>query len=43
MWRVPREDWPTGQDTRPRPLDLRADIDRWGADRATGAGLGSTT
>jgi catechol-2,3-dioxygenase len=43
MWRVPREDWPTGQDTRPRPLDLRADVDRWGADRATGAGVGSAT
>jgi catechol-2,3-dioxygenase len=44
MWRVPREDWPTGeQDTRPRPLDLRADVERWGADHRTGSAAGSAT
>jgi catechol-2,3-dioxygenase len=44
MWRVPREDWPTGdQDMRPRPLDLQAELDRWGAGLATGAAAGSAT
>ncbi|MYX33623.1 MULTISPECIES: VOC family protein [Streptomycetaceae] len=44
MWRVPREDWPRGQEvTRPLPLDLQASLDRWGPDLGTGAAAGSAT
>ncbi|GAB2742435.1 VOC family protein [Kitasatospora kifunensis] len=44
MWRVPREDWPTGDEQHGlRTLDLQAAIDRWGADLATGAAAGSAT
>ncbi|MFF7208942.1 VOC family protein [Streptomyces sp. NPDC008238] len=44
MWRVPREDWPEDQGiTRPLPLDLQADLDRWGPDLRTGAAAGSVT
>lgn len=44
MWRVPAENW--GQETADgsmiRPLDLEAEIARWG-DRVTGAAAGSVT
>ncbi len=44
MWRVPREDWPDADDsTRLLPLDLRADLERWGPDLRTGAAAGSAT
>jgi catechol-2,3-dioxygenase len=45
MWRVPRDDWPTGglEDMRPRPLDLDAAVAQWGEDLATGAAAGSAT
>ena len=44
MWRVPREDWPTGDsDVRPRPLDLSESLERWGPDLATGSAAGSAT
>ncbi|MFF7674440.1 VOC family protein [Actinacidiphila glaucinigra] len=44
MWRVPREDWPQGQEvTRPLPLDLQASLDRWGPHLGTGAAAGSAT
>ncbi|MFF4950075.1 VOC family protein [Streptomyces chattanoogensis] len=44
MWRVPREEWP-GQDEqdRLRPLDLAAELKRWGPDLMTGAAAGSAT
>lgn len=43
MWRVPHEDWPTTGDTGPRPLDLAAELARWGSDLKTGAAAGSVT
>ncbi|MGF1431259.1 VOC family protein [Kitasatospora sp. LaBMicrA B282] len=43
MWRVPRADWPTGDEPGMRQLDLAAAIDRWGAELATGAAAGSAT
>ncbi|MEV3962537.1 VOC family protein [Nocardia sp. NPDC050193] len=43
MWRVPHADWPETEDMRPRPLDLDAAVERWGADLATGAAAGSPT
>jgi catechol-2,3-dioxygenase len=44
MWRVPREDWPTGDDTAHlHALDLDADLKRWGPDLRTGAAAGSAT
>lgn len=43
MWRVPREDWPSGPVAAVRPLDLEAALGRWGADLATGAAAGSAT
>ena len=42
MWRVPREQWPTGGGGVGR-LDLDAAVARWGADLATGAAAGSAT
>ncbi|HTZ90894.1 MAG TPA: VOC family protein [Streptosporangiaceae bacterium] len=44
MWRVPAEDWPeeTAGGSMIRPLDLEAEIARWG-DRVTGAAAGSVT
>ncbi|KUO19222.1 VOC family protein [Streptomyces dysideae] len=43
MWRVPREDWPTGEVMAPQPIDLAADLAHWGADLPTGAAAGSVT
>ncbi|MDX3093347.1 VOC family protein [Streptomyces sp. ME01-24h] len=44
MWRVPREDWPAGQELAgPLPLDLQAALDRWGPGLRTGAAAGSVT
>ncbi|MER5864947.1 VOC family protein [Kitasatospora sp. NPDC002040] len=44
MWRVPREQWPTGEEkAQLRSLDLQAELDRWGADLKTGAAAGSAT
>lgn len=44
MWRVPREDWPGADEPdRLRPLDLEADLRRWGPDLETGAASGSAT
>ncbi|GCB45087.1 VOC family protein [Streptomyces sp. NL15-2K] len=43
LWRVPREGWPTTEDMAPRPLDLAAEVERWGADLRTGAAAGSAT
>ncbi|GAB2598361.1 VOC family protein [Streptomyces capparidis] len=43
MWRVPREDWPADGAAAVLPLDLEAAVERWGADRATGAAAGSAT
>jgi catechol-2,3-dioxygenase len=44
MWRVPAEDWEAelGSGGMPLPLDLDADLARWG-DRPTGAAAGSAT
>jgi len=42
MWRVPRQEWPADV-AGVRPLDLDAELARWGADRATGAAAGSAT
>jgi catechol-2,3-dioxygenase len=44
MWRVPAEDWPveTASGDMIQPLDLEADIARWGY-RVTGAAAGSVT
>jgi catechol-2,3-dioxygenase len=44
MWRVPAEDWDEelGKGTMIAPLDLDADLARWG-DRITGAAAGSAT
>ena len=44
MWRVPAEDWAaeTASGDMIQPLDLEAEIARWGA-RATGAAAGSVT
>ena len=44
MWRVPAEDWEqeTADGSMLRPLDLEAEIARWG-DRVTGAAAGSVT
>jgi catechol-2,3-dioxygenase len=44
MWRVPAQDWETelGQGPMIAPLDLEAEIARWG-DRVTGAAAGSVT
>jgi catechol-2,3-dioxygenase len=44
MWRVPAEDWEheTVDGSMIRPLDLEAEIARWG-DRVTGAAAGSVT
>lgn len=43
MWRVPREEWATIEKAQLRPLDLQADIERWGTDLKTGAAAGSAT
>jgi catechol-2,3-dioxygenase len=44
MWRVPREDWPDGDDsTTLHALDLESDLRRWGPDLRTGAAAGSAT
>jgi len=45
MWRVPREDWPAGDEeaVRLRPLDLTESVGRWGAGLRTGAAAGSAT
>ena len=44
MWRVPAEDWAaeTASGDAIQPLDLEAEISRWG-DRVTGAAAGSVT
>jgi catechol-2,3-dioxygenase len=42
MWRVPREDWPSGE-PQLRALDLQESLDRWGPDLKTGAAAGSAT
>ena len=44
MWRVPAEDWAaeTASGDTIQPLDLEAEISRWG-DRVTGAAAGSVT
>jgi catechol-2,3-dioxygenase len=42
MWRVPREEWPTGSGGAER-LDLDAALARWGAELPTGAAAGSAT
>jgi catechol-2,3-dioxygenase len=45
MWRVPAEDWESelaGGDMI-QPLDLEAELARWGDDRVTGAAAGSVT
>jgi catechol-2,3-dioxygenase len=44
MWRVPAEDWDEelGKGSMIAPLDLDADLSRWG-DRITGAAAGSAT
>jgi catechol-2,3-dioxygenase len=44
LWRVPAEDWEreTASGSMTRPLDLEAEIARWG-DRVTGAAAGSVT
>jgi hypothetical protein len=44
MWRVPAEDWEqeTADGSMIRPLDLEAEISRWGG-RVTGAAAGSVT
>lgn len=43
MWRVPREDWPAGDEPKLRALDLQESLDRWGPDLKTGAAAGSAT
>ncbi|MEU4201943.1 VOC family protein [Streptomyces sp. NPDC045470] len=44
MWRVPRTDWPgPDEPDRLRPLDLEAELARWGRDLKTGAAAGSAT
>ncbi|MFE6688246.1 VOC family protein [Streptomyces sp. NPDC057743] len=45
MWRVPKEDWPGPEDGAARvlPLDLAAELARWGPDLLTGAAAGSAT
>ncbi len=45
MWRVPAEDWAaeTGGGDMIAPLDLDAELARWGSDLATGAAAGSVT
>jgi catechol-2,3-dioxygenase len=44
MWRVPAEDWEqeTAEGSTIRPLDLDAELARWGG-RVTGAAAGSVT
>ncbi len=44
MWRVPAETWAeeTADGSMIRPLDLEAELARWG-DRVTGAAAGSIT
>ena len=42
MWRVPREEWPSGGGGLER-LDLDASLAHWGADLTTGAAAGSAT
>ncbi|HEX9063936.1 MAG TPA: VOC family protein [Streptosporangiaceae bacterium] len=45
MWRVPAEDWEqeTSTGAMIAPLDLEAELARWGADHVTGAAAGSVT
>jgi catechol-2,3-dioxygenase len=45
MWRVPAQDWAaeTAGGDMILPLDLDAEIARWGQDQATGAAAGSPT
>ncbi len=45
MWRVPAEDWEqeTSTGAMSAPLDLEAELARWGADNVTGAAAGSVT
>jgi catechol-2,3-dioxygenase len=44
MWRVPREDWPTGDEVAGLlPLDLEDSLRRWGPELRTGAAAGSAT
>ena len=45
MWRVPAQDWAaeTADGDMILPLDLDAEIARWGQDQATGAAAGSPT
>jgi catechol-2,3-dioxygenase len=45
MWRVPAEDWEKERQAGEMiaPLDLGAELARWGDDRVTGAAAGSAT
>ena len=45
MWRVPAGDWDSERQTGEMiaPLDLRAELARWGDDLVTGAAAGSAT
>jgi catechol-2,3-dioxygenase len=45
MWRVPMEDWDTERRSGEMiaPLDLEAELARWGDDRVTGSAAGSAT
>ncbi|MGE5292474.1 MAG: VOC family protein [Micromonosporaceae bacterium] len=45
MWRVPAEDWDSERQTGEMiaPLDLGAELARWGDDLVTGAAAGSAT
>ena len=45
MWRVPAEDWEAEMASGDmiQPLDLDAELARWGEDRVTGAAAGSVT
>jgi catechol-2,3-dioxygenase len=44
MWRVPRDDWPSGEETNlVHPLDLDDTLRRWGPHLATGAAAASAT
>ena len=45
MWRVPAEAWEQEMSSGGMiaPLDLEAELDRWGADHVTGAAAGSVT
>ena len=45
MWRVPVEDWDAelSQGAPIVPLDLDAELARWGGRRVTGAAAGSAT